>query len=54
MKFDNNYYYLTDEEIAEAKYESSETLARKAIGLFTLVLLFGGSIVNAVFTLLGV
>lgn len=47
-------YYLTDEEIADMRYESSEAFARKALGVFLAVILFGGGIVNAVFTLLGV
>ena len=53
MKFDSNYYYLTDEEIADMRYESKEELAQKAFLVFAGFVMFGSGIVGALLTLLG-
>ena len=53
MKYDSNYYYLTDEEIADMRYESKEDLAKKAFLGFTAFVVFGMSILGAMLTLLG-
>ena len=53
MKYDSNYYYLTDEEIADMRYESKEDLARKAVLGFATFVVFGMSILGAMLTLLG-
>lgn len=53
MRYDNNYYYLTDEEIADMRYESMEDFAKKAVLGFTTFVVFGMSILGAILTLLG-
>ena len=53
MKYDSNYYYLTDEEIADLRYESMEDLAKKAFLAFAGFVMFGSGIVGALLTLLG-
>ena len=53
MKYDSNYYYLTDEEIADMRYESKEDFAKKAVFAFTMYTVFGMSILGAMLTLLG-
>ncbi len=54
MRHGNYNYYLTDEELADMRYESSEQLARKfVLGAITTIL-FGSCFVKAMFILLGV
>jgi len=53
MKYDSNYYYLTDEEIADMRYESKEDFAKKAVLGFGMFVVFGMSILGAMLTLLG-
>lgn len=53
MKYDSNYYYLTDEEIADMRYESKEDFAKKAVFAFATFAVFGTSILAAMLTLLG-
>ena len=53
MKYESNYYYLTDEEIADMRYESKEDFAKKAFVGFAAFVVFGMSILGAMLTLLG-
>lgn len=53
MKYDSNYYYLTDEEIADMRYESKEDIARKAVFGFAMFVIFGMSLLGGMLTLLG-
>ena len=53
MKYDSNYYYLTDEEIADMRYESKEDFAKKAVLAFAGFVIFGMSILGAMLSLLG-
>lgn len=48
-----NHYYLTDETIADMRYESAEDLAKKAVFAFTMFIVFGSGICGALLTLLG-
>ena len=34
MRYDNSYYYLTDEDIADMRYESMENFAKNAVLAF--------------------
>ena len=53
MRYDDNYYYLSDEEIADMRYESMEDLAKKAVLGFICFVVYGGGIIGAMLTLLG-
>ncbi len=49
----NSYYYMSDEEIADLRYESSEDLAKKVLGGFVFVAVFGMYILGALCSFLG-
>ncbi len=53
MKYDNSYYYLTDEDIADMRYESMEDLAKKAVLAFAGFVVFGSSILGSLLILMG-
>lgn len=53
MKYDSNHYYLSDEEIADMRYESMEDFSKKAVLAFVSFVVFGSSILGAMLTLLG-
>lgn len=53
MKYENNYYYLTDEHIADMRYESMENLAKKAMLAFVGFVVFGGTFLGTLLTLIG-
>lgn len=53
MKYDNNYYYLTDEKIADMRYESMENLAKNAVLAFASFVVFGGSFLGSLLILMG-
>lgn len=47
------YGYLSEEDIANQRYESQERMAKKLLILFGLSALFGGSVINALCILFG-
>lgn len=49
----NDAYYLLDEDIADMRYESDEALAKKILGGFTFVAVFGLYILTALCSFLG-
>lgn len=53
MRFNNNYYYLTDEEIADMRYESMEDLAKKAVLAFAGFVIFGSTFLSSLLILIG-
>lgn len=53
MRYDNSYYYLTDEEIADMRYESMEDLAKKAVLVFVSFVIFGSSFLGSLLILMG-
>lgn len=53
MRFNNNYYYLTDEEIADMRYESMEDLAKKAVLAFACFVIFGSTFLSSLLILIG-
>ena len=53
MRYENNYYYLSDEHIADMRYESKENLAKKAVLAFASFVIFGGGILSSLLILLG-
>ena len=53
MRYDDNYYYLSDEEIADMRYESMEDFAKKAVLAFGCFVVFGSGLIGAMLTLLG-
>ena len=48
-----NDYYLTDEEIADMHYESTEDFAKKVLGVFAFFAVFGSCILSAMCSFLG-
>lgn len=53
MRYENDYYYLTDEEIADMRYESMEDLAKKAVLAFVGFVIFGSTFLSTLLTLIG-
>jgi hypothetical protein len=53
MRYDDNYYYLSDEEIADMRYESKENFAKKAVLGFVCFVVYGSGLIGAMLTLLG-
>lgn len=53
MRYDDNYYYLTDEDIADMRYESMEDLAKKVALGFGAFLIFGSTFLTVLLTLIG-
>ena len=53
MKYDNNYYYLTDEEIADMRSESMEDVAKKLALAFGAFVVFGSTFLSVLLTLIG-
>ena len=53
MKYENSYYYLTDENIADMRYESMENLAKKAVLAFVSMVVFGGGFLGSLLILMG-
>ena len=53
MRYENNSYYLTDEEIADMRYESMENLAKKAVLAFAGFVVFGSGILSSLLILIG-
>lgn len=49
----NNSCYLSDEEIADMRYESMEDLAKKAVLAFAGFVIFGSSILSSLLILMG-
>jgi len=53
MRYDNSYYYLTDEDIADMRYESMEDVAKKLVLAFAGFVVFGSSILGSLLVLMG-
>ena len=53
MKYNNSYYYLSDEDIADMRYESMENFARNAVLAFAGFVVFGTGILGSLLILMG-
>ncbi|MBQ5671626.1 MAG: hypothetical protein IIV43_04650 [Oscillospiraceae bacterium] len=53
MRYDNSYYYLTDEDIADMRYESMENFAKNAVLAFAGFVVFGSGILGSLLILMG-
>ena len=53
MRYDNSYYYLTDEDIADMRYESMENFAKNAVLAFAVFVGFGSGILGSLLILMG-
>ena len=53
MRTRYNDHYLSEEMLADMRYEDTETLAKKALGAFAFVTVFGSTILSALCSFLG-
>ena len=53
MRYENNSHYLSDEHIADMRYESMENLAKKAVLAFAGFVVFGSGILSSLLILIG-